>query len=151
MNRFYTIAVEEFKKLGIKNSKFLGISRKGEEWQFIYRVSSLSQEIPWKNGLVIWEQISKEMGEIDGGGTSLRNYILSVMEIKARGVRGSNLAEKEMMMLGEILRSVMIPLGAKDVIAKRIFSIARTLSSEGDEKSAHCYLNDLASQIYLSN
>lgn len=151
MDKFYTIAAEEFKKRGIKDSKFLGISRKGDEWQFIYRVSSLSREIHWEDGVVIWKKISEDIIDNDSSGTSLRDCILSVMENKARTVGGSHLAKKEIMMLGEILRSVMIPLGAKEAVVKRIFSIAKKLSSEGDEKSAHYYLSDLAAAICLYN
>lgn len=149
MDKFYAIAVDEFRKLGIKDSKFLGISRKGDEWQFIYRVSSLSQETDWKNASEILERI---LGEInDAGGTSLRDSILNSMENKARTVVGSHLAEMEMMELGKILESAVIPAGAREDVAKRISSISETLSPEGDERSAHYYLLDLASRIYLSN
>lgn len=151
MKKFHAIAVEEFGKLGIKNSKFLGISHKGEEWQFIYRVSSLSQETYWKEGAAIWKKISEENMDKDSGGISLRNSILIAMENKARRVLGSHLAETEMMELGKILESALIPASAREDVAMRISMIAEILSPEGDEKSAHYYLMDLAGRIYLSN
>lgn len=145
MKKFHVAAVEEFKKLGIRGSKFLGISCKGGEWQFIYRVSSLSQETYWKNAPEILERISLETA--DAGGRSLRNVILTLMQDKVREIRASSAAEKEVRQLGYILDLSIVPDSARKDVAERISFIAEKLSPEGDERAARNYLVELAGRI----
>lgn len=147
MERFYEAAVESFKKLNLKDAKFLGISRKGEDWQFIFRVSSLSRETHWKDGGEIWRRISAEMSDVDAGGMSLRSSILDAMESKVRRIGELNFAEKEILELGHILESSIIPEIAKKDTAERIAFIASELSINEDQKSTYDYLIGLAEKI----
>ncbi|MDX9913745.1 MAG: hypothetical protein RBS77_04150 [Candidatus Moranbacteria bacterium] len=147
MERFYAEAVKAFKELSLKDAKFLGISRKGEDWQFIFRVSSLSRETHWKNSAEVWRRISTETSHVDAGGMSLRNSILDAMASKVQRIGELNSAENEMMELGRILESSMIPEIAKKDIAERIALIASKLSVGEDKKPAHDYLLELANKI----
>ena len=147
MERFYAAAVRAFEELNFKDTKFLGISRKGEDWQFIFRVSSLSRETHWKNSAEVWQRISTETSDIDAGGASLRNSMLEAIESKAQRIGESNSAEKEMMGLGNILESSIIPAIAKKDIVEKIVFIASKLSISEEQKTAHDYLLELADKI----
>lgn len=147
MERFYAEAVKAFKELNLKDAKFLGISRKGEDWQFVFRVSSLSRETCWKEGAEVWKKISAEMNDADAGGASLRNSIVEAIRRKAQESRKLNSAENEMMELGHILESSVIPENAKKDIVERIVFIASELSVNENRKPAYNYLIGLADRI----
>jgi len=147
MERFYEAAAKAFEELNLRDTKFLGISRKGGDWQFIFRVSSLSRETHWKNGAEVWQKISTETSDADAGGMSLRNSILDAMASKAQRIGESDSAEKEMMELGRIFESSVIPEIAKKDVVERFAFIASKLSISEDQKPAHDYLLELADKI----
>lgn len=147
MERFYAEAVKAFGELNLKDAKFLGISRKGEDWQFVFRVSSLSRETHWKDGTEVWQKISTEMDDADAGGVNLRNSIVEAIGRKAQGIKELNSAENEMMELGYILESSVIPKIAKKDIVERLVFIASALSTNKTSRKAHDYLIELAGKI----